>query len=110
MSDRGVLKSATMFSYFPGEEVVDECPCTIRLDPQEKTLAVLYCDHNGAEISYVGVEQGIGHWRLRNAFNQGEASLHAFEGSKIYEGYWKEKKDSGVWETGMWRIEIEADE
>jgi hypothetical protein len=91
-----------MITYFEdgGETTVTECE--IRLNPDGE-ISIFY-DIEGEEHTYKGVERGQGHWILRKSDHTGEASLHAFEGSVFYDGWWKEGQYKG-----MWRIRVDSD-
>ncbi|MBR0669932.1 hypothetical protein [Neoroseomonas soli] len=98
------LRTARMTVYLADGEPSFTEECHVRLNPSTNGLEVIYTDHNGQEVAYQGAERGPGHWRLRCPQNGGEASLHAFPGSLIYEGWWVE---CGI--EGMWRIAIDAE-
>jgi hypothetical protein len=70
-------------------------------------ISVSY-DASGYLVTYKGKEVEPGHYRLwcRDPEIDGEATLHAFAGSKILEGFWLERA-SGSGE-GMWRVRLHS--
>lgn len=69
-------------------------------------ISVSY-DADGYLVTYKGKEVEPGHYRLwcRDPEIDGEATLHAFAGSRILEGFWLERA-SGSGE-GMWRVRLQ---
>ena len=92
-------KHSTMTTFYGDGRAEGRSDCQVRLG--DGRVAVLY-DIEGGEHSYEGPEIGQGHFHLRAAAPDGEATLHCFPDSKILEGWWLE---DGV--VGMWRIELD---
>jgi len=105
MTPPKLIKRAEMNIVYADSSPSTSDDCMVRLDATSRELRIYYEDHNGEEVVYVGAELGQGHWKLRCAANDGTASLHAFDGSDVFEGSWIE---SGA--EGMWRITVEDDD
>jgi hypothetical protein len=65
-------------------------------------------DADGYQVVYKGKEVEQGHFQLwcHDPDIDGEATLHAFSGSRILEGFWRERKSG--WGEGMWRVRLLA--
>lgn len=73
-------------------------PCRVRMG--DGHIEVSY-DEDDGPVRYSGTEIGTGHFRLKSTEAEGEATLHMFPGSRIMEGYYVERGESG-----LWRIEL----
>ncbi len=94
------VQQATMVNIWFGTYSFEEWPCEIRIDGSD--IVVSYMEEEDSEhIIYSGKEIGSGHYRLECREKSAIASLHCFPDSTIYEGYWKEEG-----EEGMWRIKV----
>ena len=89
-----LIWSAEGLDSWPGEAVIDG-----------SVISVSY-DVDGYLVTYKGKEIEPGHYRLwcRDPEIDGEATLHAFAGSRILEGFWLERASG--WGEGMWRVRL----
>lgn len=55
------------------------------------------CDYSGEIWEYKGRAVGQGHYELRAVGFEGRATLHCFDGSKVFEGFWVEEQRRGMW-------------
>lgn len=92
-------KAAMKICYF-SDEVSESLDCQVRIE-SDGEIAISY-ETDGQHIVYKGSAEGDGHYLLSCENVEGRATLHAFSGSKILEGYWEE---NGF--KGMWRIELD---
>ncbi|MDP3401447.1 MAG: hypothetical protein Q8R97_10025 [Brevundimonas sp.] len=105
MTPSKLIKHAEMNTVYADGSTPTSGVCMVRLDSASRELKIYYVDENGEEVFYVGPELGLGHWKLQCPANGGIASLHAFDGSDIFEGSWIESR-----REGMWRITVEDDD
>jgi hypothetical protein len=73
-------------------------PCKVRLG--DDVIMVEYEDYDGT-VAYRGRADGPGHYTLFCPEKSGRATLHISPEKAVFEGYWNE---SG--ERGMWRIKL----
>ncbi len=95
-------------TYFADETAIAYWNCQVRIG--DSTVAVIYEDEDGSEISYTGKEESPGHFTLENVAKEGRGSLHMFSpAAKIMEGYWIEGGAEGMWRIHLADAETEAD-
>lgn len=69
-------------------------PCTVRFDDDEITVEYL---SKGQTRTYRGQALGEGHYELSGDGFYGRATMHRFEGNKIFEGTLIEEEMQGMW-------------
>lgn len=95
-----VYNNATFWTCYFGQDAAERMPCEVKINGDNGEIAVSYESEDGYTV-YAGNELGSGHYQLSSKEVNGRASLHAFPGGTILEGYWEE---GGY--KGMWRIEL----
>jgi hypothetical protein len=93
--------------YYSDDPASEGAPCELRIDGDE----IVVSTGTGADtVVYEGRQLSEGHFHLRSSDPEGTATLHCFEKSRIFEGYWAEK-DGPDYEggRGFWRITIDID-
>jgi hypothetical protein len=74
-------------------------PCQVRIE--NGSITVSY-EAKGQQVDYEGKEIEPGHFILKSASMEGNATLHKVPNEGVLEGWWLE----GDYE-GMWRIKLE---
>jgi hypothetical protein len=93
-------KDATMEMWAVGAPAMASQQCEVRLGENGEIEVTYQCGSDGI-VSYEGMEQDEGHYRLEGTAPDGRATFHRFSGGLILEGYW----EAGG-ERGMWRIAL----
>lgn len=69
----------------------------------DDTIEIKFDDEEGLFWIYSGKEIGPGHYELKSSSHFGaKATLHHFDGSDTYEGFWSENDRY----KGMWRLKV----
>lgn len=86
--------NARMDTYRVNDATSLDDPCRLTIDGEWVTVE---CSYSGEIYEYKGQAKGQGHYELRGVGFEGRATLHCFEGSKVYEGFWIEEQRRGMW-------------
>jgi len=90
--------------YYADEADTNE-PCEVRIESGR--IEVTYERDGG--VTYIGSDDGSGHFKLVADRYEGRATLHRFPpDGDVLEGFWIEKEPAGSETKGMWRIVLRA--
>jgi len=90
------LKSKMEIAYLDGN-LQEEEPCELTITegfPGKRSIQVTYDDK---KRTYLGKEEGEGHFVLSSDNGNSHATLHMFKGGDRLEGRWKEGGQTGFW-------------
>lgn len=80
--------------YFDARSARHAVPAVVAFDGGGMTLAV---EGGRRRVLYHGERNGQGHYLLRAAETDAEATLHRFAGSQVLEGFWRVGRERGFW-------------
>jgi hypothetical protein len=88
-------KNSKMDTFYGSNDAADMSErCIVTLGDGRMTLK--YDIDGGVEV-YEGTETAQGHFNLASQDGLGKASLHCFPGGSIFDGWWTEEGDEGMW-------------